>query len=614
MDHRARGWQLLIAGGALAATTLIPMAAAARAKPHLASPTATPIRHLVVIFPENVSFDHYFGTYPRATNPKGEPAFHPRTDTPGDIDNYTAELLHNNPNLNPANGPGASNPFRLDRDHALTADQDHSYEPEQMAFDNGAMDLFPESVGRGAPPPDVTAPLAGDDTSLTLGYYDGNTVTALWNYAQAYAMSDNSYGTTFGPSTPGAINLVSGQTNGIVDITPAETTYGYVDDGNGGRTLIGDPDPIGDVCSGNTRVRMGGRNIGDMLNARGITWGWFQGGFDLGMTNDDGTTGCDRSHRTRAVNASGNAVTSADYIPHHEPFQYYVSTANPTHARPTNLASIGHSDIVRHGHDTNRPDPANHQYDSHDFFDAVRAGNFPAVSFLKAPAYEDGHAGYSDPIDEQHFIVRVINFLQKRPDWRHTAVVIAYDDSDGWYDHRYSPNRNPSATMRDVLNGANTCNAGGAGSLARARPLNGIDGLPAQGRCGYGPRLPLLVISPWARHNHVDHSVTDQTSIMRFIEDNWLHGRRLGQGSYDALAGSLDSMFDFHRRLGLSPVPRLILDPDTGQPVGRGLFHAGLPHLPGRLGDDPLGVDAGFGWAPWWHAHASLGIGYSAGS
>ena len=50
-----------------------------------------------------------------------------------------------------------------------------------------------------------------------MGYYDGNTVTALWNYAQHFAMSDNSYGTNFGPSTPGAINLVSGQTNGVTD-------------------------------------------------------------------------------------------------------------------------------------------------------------------------------------------------------------------------------------------------------------------------------------------------------------------------------------------------------------------------------------------------------------
>ncbi|WP_037333569.1 phospholipase C [Salinisphaera hydrothermalis] len=531
--------------------------------------TATPIQHVVVIFQENVSFDHYFGTYPYATNPSGEPQFTAASDTPTDIDNYTLELLNNNPNLNPANGSGASNPFRLDRSQALTADQDHNYEPEQIAFNNGDMDLFPSSVGKGGPPPDVQNATATQNTGLTMGYYDGNTVTALWNYAQRYAMSDNSYDTNFGPSSPGAINLVSGQTNGIIQMSPADNTYGYVADGNGGKTLIGDPDPLGDVCSGNTQVRMGGRNIGDMLNKAGVTWGWFEGGFDLTVTNSDGTTGCDRSHQTSVSTTGKNTngpVTSADYIPHHEPFQYYSSTANLDHKRPFNVASIGHTyEVDSNGKKTDTKDPANHQYDSHDFFDAVKAGNFPAVNFLKAPAYQDGHAGYSDPIDEQDFIVKVVNFLQQQGEWKHTAVIVAYDDSDGWYDHRYSPNVNPSASMQDALNGTGTCNAGGKDSVQRSQPLDGIDGKPAQGRCGYGPRLPLLVISPWAKQNFVDHTVTDQTSVMRFIEDNWLGGQRLGQGSFDKIAGSLDNMFDF----GASSAPNastLLLDPNTGEP------------------------------------------------
>ncbi len=127
--------------------------------------------------------------------------------------------------------------------------------------------------------------------------------------------------------------------------------------------------------------------------------------------------------------------TKADYIPHHQPFQYYTSTANPKHIRPTSPSTVGING-----------DAANHQYDTHDFFDAVNAGNFPAVSFLKAPGYQDGHAGYSDPLDEQTFVVNVINFLQQQKDWANTAVIIAYDDSDGWYDHQMGPIVNQSAT------------------------------------------------------------------------------------------------------------------------------------------------------------------------
>ena len=97
-------------------------------------------------------------------------------------------------------------------------------------------------------------------------------------------------------------------------------------------------------------------------------------------------------------------------------------------------------------------------------------------------------------------------------------------------------------------------------TAAPARRLPGVDGQPAEGRCGYGTRQPLLVISPYAKTNYVDHTLTDQTSVMRFIEDNWMAGQRLGGGSFDAIAGSLDGMFDWSK-------PRtdtLILDPKTG--------------------------------------------------
>jgi phospholipase C len=499
---------------------------------------ATPIQHVVIIFQENVSFDHYFGTYPVATNPAGEPAFHARPGTPT-VNGYTPALLQHNPNLNPVNGISATNPFRLDRSQAVTADQDHNYPAEQQAFDMGAMDLFPLHVGTAGPPPSgggITS-----TTGLNMGYYDGNTVTAMWNYAQHFAMSDNSFDTTFGPSTPGALNLISGQTNGVA-ATLNGTTF-EVDGGAGSLTVISDADPLGDVCSNPTRnqVQMSGRNIGDLLNAAGVTWGSFMGGFDLATVNSNGTTGCKR-------NSTGLAGTTGDYIPHHAWFQYYASTANPKHTRPASVAEIGHAG------------PANHEYDLQDFYAAVRAGNFPAVSFIKAVAYQDGHAGYSDPLDEQTFLVTLINFLEQQPTWKNTAVVIMYDDSDGWYDHQMGPIVNTSSGPDDFLTGPGTC-----GNPATALP--GVDPANAHalGRCGYGPRQPLMVISAYARKNFVDHTPTDLTSPLRFIEDNWLGGQRIGQGSFDSIASSIDQMFDFTGDPSEDRI--LILDPATGQPA-----------------------------------------------
>jgi phospholipase C len=506
-----------------------------------ADATATPIKHLVVIFGENISFDHYYGTYPSATNPSGQPQFIAAPSTPN-VNGLNGALLTVNPNvLNTANGNGAANPFRLDRSQNLTNDQDHDYTPEQQAFNLGLMDSFPEFTGAAGPPPG-TPPRTVATTGLVMGYYDGNTATALWNYAQNFALNDNHYGTGFGPSTPGALNLASGQTNGISN-TENGPSSDWIGDGNGGLTLISDADPIGDVCSTSTgpKVQMGGPNIGNLLNTAGITWGWFEGGFNLSIVNSNGSTGCNRNTTSPIT-----SVNKSDYVPHHQPFQYYPSTANLNHARPGSVSSIGLTD------------PANHQYDIEDFFSALNARNLPSVTFLKAIGSQDAHPGYSSPLDEQVFVVTVLNSLQQSEFWDSTAVVILYDDSDGWYDHQRGPTVNQSNTSADALTGDGAC---GDGSSA----LPGVNRttLHAQGRCGYGPRIPLTVISAWAKQNFVDHTLLDQSSVIRFIEDNWLDGKRLGAGSADAIAGSIQNMFNF----SAPNHTKLILDTSTGEPI-----------------------------------------------
>ena len=512
-------------------------------------PTTTPIKHLVIIFNENVSFDHYFATYPKAENPPGEPIFIAKPDTPAVNNLVSKNLLTNNPNFtNRANGSGASEPFRLDRSQARTADQSHEYTAEQEAYDGGKADLFPLHTGMG------TAGGAGafGTNGQVMGYYDGNTVTAMWNYAQHFAMSDNAYTDTYGPSTPGMLNISSGQSNGLIisrtTVKPSTATnvsY-YIKDGQGGLTMINDVDPAYDACADpKDQATMAGRNIGDLLNNAGVTWGSFMGGFRLDVTNANGTTDCGRSTRSAVV-----GFDKTDYVPHHAWFQYYASTANPLHTRPRSLATIGYSFM----HDGPTREPANHNYDLRDFFDAVTAGNFPAVSYIKLPAYQDGHAGYSDPLDEQIGTVALVNFLEQQPDWKSTAVIIVWDDSDGWYDHAFAKVTNPSFDAEaDQLDGPGKCGTG--------IPLPGVDGKPVNGRCGPGTRVPFLVISPWAKSNYVSHDRISLASVPRFIEDNWLKGQRIGGGSFDATAGSIDGLFDFTGRGHNTP---LNLDPTTG--------------------------------------------------
>jgi phospholipase C len=476
--------------------------------------TAGPIKHVVVIFDENISYDHYFGTYPVATNTDGT-KFVAARGTPKNNNLITSGALAENGNL--------YKPRRLSPAQAMTCDQNHNYGPEQKAFNDGAMDKFVQNVSVDSCTGEYAAP------GLSMDYYDGNTVTGLWNYAQQFAMSDNSYGSVFGPSTPGALNLISGQTHGFKEVdsvtgkqvpTPGPYTLASPDK-HGLGTVINDPDPAFDDCSDknhtstNTLAAATGRNIGDLLNSKGVTWGWFQGGFTpTTKASSTGSAVCGSVHN----NLGGTSVV--DYSPHHNPFAYYPSTANPHHLPPSSLAKIGATD------------QANHQYDLSDFTASLQHGSLPAVSFLKAGQYQDGHAGYSDPIDEQNFLVKQINAVQSSRYWKDTAVIVGYDDSDGWYDHAAPKITNAS---KDAANDAAICSA------AKAPVAGGY-----ADRCGPGPRLPLLVISPYARTNFIGHSVSTQASITRFIEDNWNTGR-IGDSSFDATAATLTPLFDFSR-------------------------------------------------------------------
>src|ERR1700748_1799286 len=282
-----------VASASTAHSDAVPTPAKASASTYkIVAPTASPIKHVVVLFDENESFDHYFGTYPKAANTDGT-KFYAKPGTPK-VNGLSPSLLNHNAN--------SYNPKRLTHSQALTCDQNHSYTPEQEAFDGGKMDKFVQFT--------ETDTCTGEfgEPGLVMDYYDGNTVTGLWNYAQNYAMSDNNYDSQFGPSTPGALNVISGNTGGgyaVNPITGAKTTdAGSVSalGSNGTGSIYGDLDPAYDDCSDPSHTATSplgvetGKNIGDLLNAKHVTWGWFQGGFAPTSTNSAGYAVCGAEH------------------------------------------------------------------------------------------------------------------------------------------------------------------------------------------------------------------------------------------------------------------------------------------------------------------------------
>ena len=499
--------------------------------------TATPIKHLVVIFGENESFDHYFGTYPYAANTDGT-KFVAKPGTPKVNGLYTkitktgpvGPLLTHNPN--------EYNPKRLTPGEALTCDQNHGYTAEQNAEDSGKMDMFVQDTEQ-------------DDCStngeyygppgIVMDYYDGNTATGLWNYAQNYAMSDNNWDTTFGPSTEGAISVSSGQSSDGYAVTPSGTKTTDPSAITSDGTVYGDIDPYYDQCSDSNHTStnpegvMTGKNIGNLLNAKHITWGWFQGGF-VPTSHNKGGAVCG----AQSENIAGSELQ--EYTPHWNPFQFNATTANPKHLPATSEAAIG------------RTDQANHQYGLSDFFDTLKDGNLPSVSYLKPTTADSAHPGESDPLDEQHFDVNTINKIEKSKYWASTAIVITYDDSDGWYDHQ----------APKLVNGSKDATIDAAMCQQTAITIG-----TTNGRCGYSQRLPMIVISPYTQQNHVSTNETNTTSVVRFIEDNWLSGERI-PGSFDATSGRLSApggLLDFSVKPHDTPV---ILNPKTGAVVSGG--------------------------------------------
>jgi phospholipase C len=122
------------------------------------------------------------------------------------------------------------------------------------------------------------------------------------------------------------------------------------------------------------------------------------------------------------------------------------------------------------------------------------------------------------------------------------------------------PILNQSQTSLDTLSAQGQC-----GSNPNRVPTTD-SGTKEQGRCGLGMRQPLLVISPYSKRNFVDSHLTAQSSVVKFVEDNWLNRERIGNGSDDAWTGSLTHMLSFNGPGN----HRLFLDPNTGEPTNNG--------------------------------------------
>lgn len=456
------------------------------------STAQTPIKHLVVLVLQDQSFDRYFGAYPNVKNAAGDTQFHAKANTPH-VDGFTRYLLRHNPNL--------SNPYRM-APHEPTCDLGYGVYAQKHSYNDGRNNMF---IWKDY---DTSSGINDDGCfpQSVMGYYDGNAVTGLWNYAQHYAMADHLFASDYTTQAGGMIDLIAGTSKGVLPKKSPGVSFQDL-------LIQNNPPKFDDDSQGRFKVSMQRQNIGDLLNQHNVTWGYFSGGFTPSARTKQGKA----QFHARSMNSQGSLVS--DYNPINEPFQYFSTTANPHHLSPSAPEMIGQSDR------------AHHQYGLADFATVLKAGRLPAVSFVAPKSGQSGRVGVSSPDDEQTFIVTTVNKIMQSPEWKSTAVALVWSYSDGWYDHVTPPSAPKSM----------------AGT-------------------GYGPRLPFVMISPWSKRNYVEHKNLDQSSLLKFIEYNWQLGH-LASDSPDRFAHSLRSMFNFQQSPHVTP---LILSSSNGSVKEKG--------------------------------------------
>lgn len=453
---------LFLAGTALAQTH----SAASRSRDQLVRNLRTHVHHVFLIYQENRSFDSYFGSFPG-------------------VDNLaTAEARSHGFRQWDSTGKTWITPFPLRA--ADTLDADHSREALIAKSNHGRMDNFiswEEDKGHNS---GANPRAAHQRAMLTMAHEDCHTIPFLWMYAHRFALYDHIFQAMYGPSTPGNIDLIAGGQTGQTQAArhPEDTTKSYDTPGEPVDTSIGPAFPPYasskqassqkqlDQTYATLMLSLKGRDAGDAkvdiddvkddisaltrLNHQAIPWAWYQEGFGDGQGNEHPA-----------------------YIPHHNAPQYF-------------------------GYIRQNPAMWNGEHDLLDFFSVMQNRQLPArsVVFIKGgrlnpfgwkPADpraakflgDDDHPGYSDSQLSESLVAKVVNAVARSPYWNDSAIIIVWDDSDGVYDHVPPPQ---------------------------------FEMCPDKNPCGDGPRVPLILISPWARSAGVVKDDGDHASFARFLD------------------------------------------------------------------------------------------------
>ena len=471
------------------------------------------VDHIVVIFQENWSFDGQYGRFPGANGianataatetqmycRPGATTYAPLSALPAAYTGVGA------PSANGCAWNAAQSGTQVDSrvpagmkvapydlasfvpTSSMTGDIIHRFWHHQLQIDNGVL----EEPANGAYSMDKYVTWS-DNQGLVFSGYDSTNLPE-GQLAQKYTLADNFYHSAYGgsylnhqwlvcacsprwrqalpKSTTTALSAWDPATKSLNDgflTNMPIASAAQLPDGTGGPVYTVNttysknaPHPAktkpDQLAPGFTEPTIGDR-LSDAKPA--VSWKWYSGGWDNALAGKPDPT----------------------FQFHHQPFAYYA----------------------RWGADGSA-EKAEHLQDEAKFFSDVAGGTLPSVAFIKALGANNEHPGYADVIDGQNHVAQLVDTIRKSPYWKHTAIIITYDEFGGRWDH--------------------------------VAPPHTADGW------GPGSRIPAIIISPFARRGFVDHTQYETVSILKFIET------RFGLApltSRDAAAGNLLTAFDFN--------------------------------------------------------------------
>jgi len=402
------------------------------------------IKTIVVIYAENRSFDHLYGFFPGAN---GISNANTEQKTQLDHDGTPLPYLtvfdhHGTPDPRFPRMPNG--PFRIDAPpinmafDKIVPSPIHAFYHNREQINGGKNNMFAAMSNLGG---------------WVMGYFDGSQLR-MWQWAKEYTLADNFFMGAFGgsylnhhwlicactpqhqepsdtmrarldpngkltkkPQSPsakdGAVQVYSeggGQVSpdgySVNTTQPPYQPSGVPPDQEGNRDFA---NPKGSQQRGAPLPAQTTKTVGDTLSAKGVSWAWYAGGWNLALA--DGRQ--PPQEKRKIIYTSEN--DSPYFVPHHQPFNYFARFAPGTADRATHLK------------------------DGEDLFRDIDAGTLPQVSFYKPVGRLTQHPSYTDLFSGDQHIADLLERLRKSPQWSDMAVIVTYDENGGFWDHVAPP-------------------------------------------------------------------------------------------------------------------------------------------------------------------------------